>query len=161
MRINKFKYKEKEGVFVRYEKESKEDKKRFDTIELTSRDEPAEELKGALQAMGKHILDICEMRGVAGEITVLSVSIPYGGDADIPGLVITGLRKLSYSNSPMVINTPCFWTEPFSDYQEGERKNLLSGAALRDLARLLEEVTHYINGRRAQKELDFNQEKTA
>ena len=61
----------------------------------------------------------------------------------------------------MVINTPCFWTDFFSDIEDGDSENLLSQDTMDDMKHLLNEVEKYISGERAQSEFYFSGEKAS
>jgi hypothetical protein len=148
MRILKYKY--KDGVsFIKYEKNTK-DTKIPEQITLETYDVPLDILPERLQAMARHVTAICELPDTITEsLTVIGITITYSGDSQ--GLVITALRELENSNSPMVINTPHF-TRTDSD------KNVYSTRCGIDLDALVEAIKDFINGDRAQKQLfDFSE----
>lgn len=150
-RLLKFKYKPGE-ILVKYE-QSNNSTGVNDTITLESGEEPTGELLQALQQMADHAVEICELPlSMKSGLTVRSITCTYTND--VQGLVITTLRELDNSKSPMVINTPHFTREPYSETDEDEM-NLFSFECADDLDTLEKLVFSYINGERAQGQLDF------
>lgn len=155
-RLLKFKYKPKEDlVFIKYEQTRDNDV--TDTITLETSDKPRKELSGVLQDMAEHLVDIVEAPPTWEEkITVSSVTVTWNND--VQGLVITGLRALQLSNSPMIINTPHFTSKSYNE-DSGSDKNIFSydcGLALDKLSLM---VFRYVDGERKQLTLDFEEGK--
>ena len=152
-RLLKFKYKPKDDlVLIKYEHDRKNV---TDTITLETSDKPRKELSDALQAMAEHLVDIVEApSGWKDKITASSVTVTWNND--VQGLVITGLRGLNNSNSPMVINTPHFTRKSYNEDSSSD-KNIFSfdcGAALDNLCLM---VFRYVDGERKQLTLDFEE----
>jgi len=155
-RLLKFKYKPKDDlIFVKYEQDKQNDI--IDTITLETSEKPRKELSDALQAMAEHLVDIVEAPpGWEEKITVSSISVTW--NSGIQGLVITGLRALQLSNSPMVINTPHFTRESYNEDSESD-KNIFSYDCALALDRLCSLVFRYVDGERKQLTLDFEEGK--
>ncbi len=155
-RLLKLKYKQKENlVFVKYEEDRKNDI--TDTITLETTDPPRNELVSALQTMAKHLVDIIEAPGSwRDHIVITSVTVTWSND--VQGLVITGLRTLDNSNSPMVINTPHFTRVSYNEESNSDM-NIFSYDCGLDLDNLCEYVFRYVDGDRKQLTLDFQEEK--
>lgn len=155
-RLLKFKYKPKDDViFIKYEQAKENDV--TDTITLETSDKPRKELVDSLQAMAEHLVDIVEAPPTWKEnITVSSVTITWNDG--IQGLVITGLRVLNLSNSPMVINSPHFTRSSYNEDSESD-KNIFSYDCGQALDRLCLMVFRYVDGERKQLTLDFEEGK--
>lgn len=129
--------------------------KLMDTYTLESAETPLGELEHALQGMAEHVVEICELpEEMVSDLTVRSVSVSYNADG-VQGLIVTALRDLENSNTPMLINTPHFSREAYSE-TAGDA-NVFSPKCGRDLDRLERCAFAYIDGERSQKELDFGE----
>ena len=104
--ILKFSYSQKSGAVVVKREAPLKDGISVDTITIESNDEPTEELKLALQALADYVCRLCEFPpDWAEDIVVRGVTIKPEAGKD-PGLTITALRRLTHSDTPLVINTP-------------------------------------------------------
>jgi hypothetical protein len=153
-KLLKFKYKPKEDlVFIKYEQTRENDV--TDTITLETSDHPRTELSDALQAMAEHLVDIIEApAGWVGKLTISSVTVTW--NSGIQGLVITGLRALQLSNSPMIINTPHFTRDSYNEDSESD-KNIFSFNCGSSLDVLCDQVFKYVDGQRKQLTLNFEE----
>jgi hypothetical protein len=88
----------------------------------------------------------------AGDMTVTGVTFSLSESTDVEGAVITGLVKLSTTNSPFCFNTPHL---PFGQYSEKGNSPTMSDVAIRRLERLKLEALEYMNGKRAQMGFDI------
>ena len=142
------KLKVKEGeIFLKYHRPD-EDSAFPETITIESAEPPRQELKDAMQNMVDHVIAIAELPASWREkLTVRGVTITRN---DIDGLVITALRKLDGSNSPLVINTPHFTRE---ERDENQDTNVYSFECGRDLDQLEKEAFLYADGKRQQHQL--------
>lgn len=151
-RLLKFKHNERTGdVFVKYERGNPASTLR-DEFTLKCGEAPRLELKAALQKMAKHAIEICELPDDF-LLHVISVSISYS-DENVQGLVITTMRSLKNSNAPMLINTPNFSREPYSETGDPD-VSIFSHKCAEDLDALEGRVFLYVEGERAQRKLDF------
>ncbi|MFP4066236.1 MAG: hypothetical protein ACLFS5_01925 [Spirochaetaceae bacterium] len=148
----KLKYKEGEGVFVEYTVDRNDNSAR-DTMTLKTNDAPRRELADALQAMAPHLVEMIEApREWLASITVRSVTVTHTND--VQGLVITGLRELENSNAPLVINTPHFTRESYNE-GGGDDIGIFTSACANALDELETLALRFVDGDRAQQELDF------
>lgn len=150
----KYKYKAKTSeTLVKYTVE-RDEEGTLDTVTVETHDLPRPELKEALEAMADHMVDMIEApHDWRNEITVLSVTVTSSND--VQGLVITGMRELENSNAPLVINTPHFTREPYNEEDDSDVGifSFECADALDELERL---VIRFVEGERAQQELDFS-----
>jgi hypothetical protein len=158
-RLLKFKYSD-DGIVVRYE-QTNDTIGEPDRFTFESKEEPRKELKDALAAMATHVVDICELTELESEIidriTVFGITRTYtvvDDDRLVQGLVISARRSLTNSNSPMMINTPHFTDEPYSVTADPDLGvySLECGEALHKLTK---RIFAYVDGERAQQELDL------
>jgi len=104
--------------------------------------------------MAQYAVKICELPEEY-QLYVLSVSISYS-DEDIQGLVITCHRALKYSNAPLIINTPHFSREPYSESADPEA-SVFSTECADDLDELERLAFAYLDGDRAQTSLGLEE----
>lgn len=124
-----------------------------ETITIESTEPPRKELTDALQAMARHVIKMCELPDLWWkDLTVRGVTITRN---DVDGVVITALRELDGSNSPLVLNTPHFTREGQNEEQELGIYSLGCGNDLDALERLAFE---YVDGKRQQEALQFEPE---
>ena len=164
-RLLKFKYGsssegETKRVFVKFEKERDDNQADIFTFECD--DDAHPDLKKAPEAMVPHLLENCEIKAEEGyKIAVRSVTSTYKEmeDGTVHGLVISGLRELRYSRAPLVLTSPHKTDIPYSEGDEDAP--LLTSACLGAFDDLESEVFAYVDGKRAQGELDFGQKDPA
>lgn len=126
----------------------------YDIYEVTSKDMPLEELPKRLQVMANHVTEICDLpQGATKNIVVSGITESYTDENRY--LVITAIRELSKSKSPMLINTPA---RPL--YPEGDQDETfcMSKECFEDLLAVEIEAMKYVRGERAQQSLDFGGE---
>jgi hypothetical protein len=160
-RLLKFKYggshseEDSKKTFVKFEKER--DDGSFDLFTFECDDEVHPDLTKALQAMKPHLLENCELPDDR-LVDVKSITCTYKAMdvGEVRGLVISGVRQLQNSNAPMVLTMPHKTDQPYTE--DGDDRICLSSACLDDLDRLSEEVFAYVDGKRAQLEMDFQGE---
>jgi len=136
-------------VFLKYRK-PEEDSAYPETITIESSEPPKQELRAALQQMVEHVIDIAELPVAwRDELTVVGVTVTRN---DVEGLVITALRDLDGSNSPLVLNTPHFTRE---ERDENQETNVYSYECACDLDELERLAFEYADGDRGQRTFDF------
>jgi len=86
------------------------------------------------------------------QITPSGLSLSYYDDGRM-GAVITGIRKLQNSNSPLVINTP---HKPDAPANDNDQTPLLSVETSELIDVVVREAVLYVQGDRAEKPLDFD-----
>lgn len=124
-----------EMTLVKYTKV--EDKGGSENVTLESADPPLKGLLKALDAMGNHLVEACELpEDWLEDIDVRGVSVTWKDE--VPGIVISAIRKLQHSNSQLNIHTPPF--EP-------------KGACKEALTALTREALAYVDGKRGQLDL--------
>jgi len=158
-RITRFKI-NKAGK-VRCEYEIARGEEEFDEYGFTSKDKPVPELENKFKEFGEYVDDICELNLEEHQMYRLEVrgfSFSYAGDKEVMGCTITAIKKLSNSNSPLILNTPHKIAEFYSDH--GSEKQLMPDGMYDDLKELCELIQKYIDGERAQEKLNFSEEKT-
>jgi len=149
-RLLKFKASSDGGYLAKYEVDGKQG---TDTITFESTDAPLPELNAALQKMVDHVVAIAEFPvGWRGDIKIIGVTCTYSND--VQGLVITARRELENSNAPLIVNTPHFTREPYNEDSEDDI-GIFSSECGDDLDALEVQVFGYVDGDRAQKQLDF------
>lgn len=148
-RYTKIKYTEK-GVYIAYQQGAGFVNEY--TVKCT--DEPAPNFLEALMDLRQFCIEMCELpEDYLDRITVKSVSLNYGGEADTMGATITACMELYNSNAPLNINTPNKPEAPYNPDQEWDEKTCLTEDcvyAIRNLALAAEE---YLLGTRQQTSL--------
>ena len=145
------KIKAKKGEYTFSWEVYQESTKNWDKHTIVCKDPPREELKERLQVMANHVTEICEFeQGATKKIAVSGIAVSYNDDNRY--LVISALKDLAHSKSPLVINTPVRPELPDGDCGA---EFCMSDELVRDLEILEEEAWQYINGDRAQIALDF------
>lgn len=131
---------------------------KIDVTRFESNDPPKVELEKALQAMCKHLVEICEFpEEWVYDITVRGVTVRYGKGGRM-GLVIRGVKELAYSRTPLAVNTPYHQEEFDDDSEDDDESEEGSGVELsvfgpdckKDLERLEELALAYLDGDRRQ-----------
>lgn len=120
---------------------------------IISEDEPLSSFIDSLQALSEDVSDICELQEVSGNISVRGITLTWNRekyDRGFTGAVITALRELEYSRSPMVINTP--WL-PSYQYNDDNQNPQLDIHTIYRINNLLEQTNLYLNGERKNKQL--------
>jgi hypothetical protein len=152
-RLLKFKMSKEGDLFIKYEQDGDNG---VDVITLETPDLPSKELGDAFNKMVEHMLDIGELPGSWREfLTMRGITVTWTNG--VQGLVLTALRTLSGSNSPMTINTPHFTREPYNEDDESDL-GIFSFECGEDLDNLEAEVFRFVDGARAQQELNFEEE---
>lgn len=148
------KYKHKDGeTLVKYEI-PRDEEGTYDTVTLETSDEPRQELVDALQGMASHVCEMIEAPAEwRDELTVLSVKLGYSND--VQGIVITALRALENSNSPLVLNTPNYTREPYNE-SDISGVGVFTTQCANDIDELEKLVFRFVDGERSQAELDFS-----
>ena len=121
---------------------------------LKCSERPRKELKEAILGMREHLIEQCELpllEGEADDVRIRGLTITENKDG-IRGLVITGIRELRNSESPLVLNSPHFVEESENELAKGVFSDQC-GADLDEVARLAFE---YIDGSREQSQLDLD-----
>lgn len=155
-RLLKFKYgsgSSDKKVLIKFEVENSGD---YDTFTFESNDDAHPDLRSALKNLAPHLLENCEVEDNRLPVNVLGVTCTYKTMESglIRGLVITGARDLEDSNSPLVLNSPHKTDFHYSETDESGI-GLLKPKCLELLDDLIREVFAYLDGKRAQAELDF------
>lgn len=121
-------------------------KMHVDERSLVSSDAPHPDFLRALQGLRTAVMDACMIPdegyldgSVYDAITVRSVTLKRIGSDAIPGVAITALRELDWSDSPLVLNTPF---QPIALVPTDDLDELLEALA--------EEAREFIGGKRAQ-----------
>lgn len=122
-----------------------------DEFAFSCADEPSRAFKDALAALGKDLNVICEFNPPA-RITVRSVSLTWKND--VMGAVLSGLKHLTTTNGPLVLNTPHLPAEKYGPNAGGP---LMPDGMRERLSVLLEEAGRYVlGGSREQNRLDLD-----
>jgi len=152
-RLLKFKMSKEGDLFIKYEQDGDNG---VDIITLETPDLPSKELGDAFNKMVDHVIAIGELPGHWREfLTMRGVTVTWTNG--VQGLVLTALRTLSGSNSPMTINTPHFTRESYNEDDESDI-SIFSLECGEDLDYLEAEIFRFVDGARAQKELNFEEE---
>jgi len=117
---------------------------------MVSKDEPAPELKQAMEEIIPHALKICELPE-KGETRVIGLSFSYHGDDNNMAVIISFKRKLSIGNAWITINTPMKYIERGeSTIPESQVLEEGGGEIVKEI---IEQTKEYINGVREQTNL--------
>lgn len=128
----------------------------WDEHTLSCKDQPRPELIERFTKMGEHVAAICEINAADGTIMASGITLSHT-DSGNRYLVITAQKKLEYSKSPLIINTPARPETPENEY---ESEDFCWGEELfNDVNELEKEAWKYITGDRAQQNLDFGEAK--
>ena len=124
---------------------------------LRSNEKPLQSFVDAMLGLRQAICEEAELPNeMAAQITPLGISLTYYDDSRM-GAVISGTRKLTNSNSPLVINTPHKPDEPANDQ---DQTPLLCSVTTAAIDHVIHEAVRYIQGERApkdQQELPFGE----
>lgn len=118
----------------------------YDEYTLTSNDAPVRSFYDALAALSTDVVQMCEFAG--GDVDVRGVSFSH--KKGILGVVVTALKSIERSASPLIINTPHTTEKP---YAENAETPVLSTAMIGRLRAVILEAERYVNGTRAQRGL--------
>lgn len=120
---------------------------------IECRDEPHPDLREALKAMVDHLIEHAEFPyDWRSDIDIISCTVTHTNG--VQGLVITGRRDLKNCNAPLIINTPHYTRE---SYNEGDDSDvgIFSSECGDNLDRLETEALAFVDGKRAQLQLEF------
>jgi hypothetical protein len=143
IRWRKIKVTPEQKVFLEYQVKRG---KQWDDHTFQCSDMGLESFYDAFKALAEHVQEICELPEedlIDLRLTVKGVTFTYGGERDTPGAVLTGSRKLKFSNTPLNLVTPHKTVEPYGEGQDEDMKVLQA------------EAERYLNGERQQVDL-FN-----
>ncbi len=148
MRFTKIKYDpKKERVVLNYHVQNGTDEPDEYTVNI--RQPPHPDLVAALEALGPHVLRLCELDGVEeDDIEVRSVSFSWA--QDVMGCTITALRSLRRSASPLVLNTPHKASDHYGE--DGDEEQLLDSDTVTALEQLITEGREFLGGKRGERE---------
>lgn len=122
---------------------------------IECKDTPHPDLRAALAAMAEHLISNAEFPSTwEPQIDVISVTITHTNN--VQGIVITGKKELENCNAPLIVNTPHYTREPYNEDDESD-KGIFSTACGFAIDALEKEVIAYVDGKRAQQELDFGE----
>lgn len=128
----------------------------FTKVEIENHDIPHPDLKAALSAMIPHLRENAELPA-NWTLDVISCTITH--KHEIQGLVITGRRELENSNAPLILNTPHFTQESYNE-EDDSGVGVFSSACGEAIDVLEREAIAYVDGKREQLELPFENDKT-
>ena len=155
-RYTKIKYSEK-GVYIAYQQGA------GFVNEYTAKctEEPAPNFLEALKDLRQFVSEMCELpEDYIDRITVKSVSLNYGGEADTMGATISASMELYNSNAPLNINTPNKPEMPYNPDQEWDEKICLTEECVFAIRKLVLVAEEYLSGVRQQTSL-FEAEKNS
>ena len=156
IRFNKIKVDGKTRICLDYDELVGDGKTNEYSMKCVDRARP--EFYDLLQALRRHVAQICELPTKPSDIARMEVrGISLSWTNDIMGVVITALKELKRSNSPLVINTPHMPVEPYSD--DGDPTKCLDRHCVEGVENLISEARRYLEGDRAQ--IDIFQEEEA
>lgn len=152
--LNKFKIDKNGKVFIDYTAYNPKTKT-TDRFTIESDEEPRGELVEALQDLVNAAVEFGELPETwIPTLTVRSITETHKDDVN--GAVITVLRELDNSNSPLVINTPHKTDGSYTEVDDTDI-GLMSIESRRMIGDLEREIWRYVEGERAQLTLDFPQ----
>ncbi len=120
-----------------------------DEHELRSNERPAQPFIDAMLGLRQAIVEEAELpEEMTEQITPVGLSIKHYDDGRM-GAVISGTRKLTNSNSPLVLNTP---HKPSEGANETDQTPLLGEDTTAAVDKVIHEAVKYIQGERAPKD---------
>lgn len=131
----------------------------WDDFSFTCSQQALPEFYAAFDSLAHHMVEMCELPRQdiqENRVKVRGVSFSYGGENEVMGATLTGIRTLLHSHSPLNLNTPHKASEPYTE-GPGDSKALLHDDCVDDLKALCREAERYLNGERQQVDL-FNPE---
>jgi hypothetical protein len=123
----------------------------YDQYNFTTVDKPAPGLLNQVVLFRKHVLNLCELPETDEEIHKLEIksfSFSWSGEKHIMGCTVCAARKLSASNTPLILNTPHKIEDFHAD--NGDEKQLLPGSMVNDIYELMLHINSFIDGEREQ-----------
>lgn len=145
----KFKFLPDDKIFCSFQIKRSVDE--YDQFNFTTVDKPAPGLINQTMLFRKHVLNLCELSETDDEIHKLEIksfSFSWSGEKHIMGCTVSATRKLSGSNSPLILNTPHKIEDFHSD--NGDEKQLLPGKLVKDIYELMLHINAFIDGEREQ-----------
>ena len=135
-------------VEIHYEVEKQDGQ--LDEYTLKCTDLPTPEFVKALENLRPDVATWLELDPEwANNVEIRGVSFSWSND--VMGAVITALKPLELSNSPMIINTPHKPEEPYGeDPDESQVDKCLSSECVDNLRDLLTQAGKYVDGDREQ-----------
>ncbi|MDZ7763236.1 MAG: hypothetical protein U5K00_02255 [Melioribacteraceae bacterium] len=148
----KFKFLPEDKIFCSFQIKRSEDE--YDQFNFTTVDKPAPDLINQAMLFRKHVLNLCELPEKDEEIQKLEIksfSFSWSGEKHIMGCTVTAARKLSGSNTPLILNTP----HKIEDFhaEDGDSKQLLPADLVNDAYELMLQINAFIDGEREQLDL--------
>ncbi len=141
--VKKVNYK-KSRVIIKWDEESDQG---TDSFEVDSFQTPTPEFVEAFKALDHVLIDLCEFpQSYCDGITVTGVTYVSGA---VWGVVVTGSKTLKNHTAPLNLNTP------FSRAEDENGPGQLTTRMISLLTAVEEEAVEYINGARAQLELEL------
>ncbi len=146
-------------VHLEYSKRIMKNPEEFvtDSYTMTCSELARPEFYKALEGLRSYVCDICELpEDYEAGMKVNGVRITH--DDDIFGVVISAVKTLKSSNTPLNIHTPWKSSVPEDGEQkraDGSSKRSLSVNCVKHLDTLMDLAEGYINGERAQASLPF------
>ncbi len=127
----------------------------WDSYSMESTEAPAPSLDLTLQGLRRPLLEETELTMLEPvKINIGSVSISWVETEDqgtVMGAVISALRELDKSNSPLVINSPFKPERPYTE--DGDWTGCLQQETVEAIKLLFDEAELYLEGDRAQTNL--------
>lgn len=159
-RYTKIKIVKEGGMYLEYQ-ESRKKGEGWDDYTLRTKDNPLPGFVAAFKALAMHVVDMCELPDsdlAENRVEVRGVSFSYGGDKEVMGAVLTAVRELKRSNTPLNLNTPHKPSEPYNDPENGgsdklDEKSLLDEDCVAALEKLCKEADRFLGGHRQQVDL--------
>ncbi|KUG25892.1 hypothetical protein ASZ90_004279 [hydrocarbon metagenome] len=148
----KFKFLPEDKIFCTFQIKRSEDE--YDQYNFTTVDKPAPGLLNQSLLFRKYVLNLCELPESEEEIHKLEIksfSFSWSGEKHIMGCTISASRKLSGSNSPLILNTPHKIEDFHAD--NGDTKQLLPRNMVNDIYELMLHINSFIDGEREQLDL--------
>lgn len=137
------------GVWSFAWEERRDEAGEWDKHTLVCGDEPRMDLLESMQAMARHVAEICEL-GQEAEKAVFVEGVKMAYKPGNSYLVLLAQKVLLASQTFLPLRTP-----PWPEHDEEGIDFCMSGDLVRDLRRLMAEAWRYIKGERAQQTLQF------
>lgn len=121
----------------------------FGTVEFASPDKPRKSFVDAFATLKSHAIEMCECpESWQDEIEVNSLNLSYKGERKTMGAVITSMRKLIHSKTPMNLFTPFKNINEIGAELNGDGRLFLTPDCVKAIGVVTGEAKLFLNGAR-------------
>ncbi len=150
MRITKVAY-DGERVVIQYQKRGKKQVD-WDKFVIDSSEQPNASFTRLLQSLREYVAKICDYpEDEAEKVKVLGVHVSWKGEKeDIMGVVVTAIKRVKMTTSPLLLNTPFL---PEKSLTNKKSDAVLQKDVVEKINLLCDAAEAYVDGERGQLKL--------